>query len=416
MIITDEELLALLESDVSLEPGFHPVSIYALDAASHQALMRIGVPDHASLHRIQPESGWQWEGMFSAGAIALFDPASHTDAAYLAQLMTPGRGIYQLSDAWSVALQERVQQWHDWLAGLQVLLLEDHPFQGACIQQEIQALGLPCQWMQDGAACLAALEQGEVGLLLCDLSLAEQDAISLLMSHPQYQNSGLPIILLSAHDQTLIDGARRLLHDAGFNVLAALAKPLQSDDLLRLLKTLYLGPQRQRRLSGLKRTIRSWQGEVRGQLGLLADVASSGLPIWLAVSGLPPRWEELKTWLEQHGRQASELTLVIHRRDRLLSQADRFALVLQASLAGARLALLLDNAQHLPFDELERLPLQHLLLGQHLLPELEAMAPDSLLGRFIGRAREQGIALYLDDPFNLLDASLWQDRGMSGHW
>jgi CheY-like chemotaxis protein len=79
-------------------------------------------------------------------------------------------------------------------------------------------------------------------LLICDLSLAEQDAISLLMSHPQYHHSGLPIILLSAHDQTLIDGARRLLHDAGFNVLAALAKPLQSDDLLRLLKMLYLAP------------------------------------------------------------------------------------------------------------------------------------------------------------------------------
>lgn len=132
-----------------------------------------------------------------------------------------------------------------------------------------------------------------MGLLICDLSLAEQDAISLLMSHPQYRHSGLPIILLSAHDQTLIDGARRLLHDAGFNVLAALAKPLQSDDLLRLLKALYLGPQRQRRLGGLKRTIRSWQGGARGQLGLQADAASSPLPIWLAVSSLTPHWELL---------------------------------------------------------------------------------------------------------------------------
>ncbi|MBV7437621.1 MULTISPECIES: response regulator [unclassified Aeromonas] len=416
MIITDEELLALLESDVSLEPGFHPVSIYALDAASHQAVQAAGVPEYASLHRTQPEPGWQWEALFAAGAIALFEPAAHAGASYLPRLMTRGQGIYQLSDPWLVGLQEREQGWRDWLARLQVLLLEDHPFQGACIQQEIQALGLPCQWVQDGDACLRALEQGEVRLLICDLSLAEQDAISLLMSHPQYQHSGLPIILLSAHDQTLIDGARRLLHDAGFNVLAALAKPLQSDDLLRLLKTLYLGPQRQRRLSGLKRTIRSWNGEVRGQLGLLADAASSSLPIWLAVSGLPPHWEQLKTWLEQHGRLAGELTLVIHRRDQLLSKADRFALVLQASLAGARLALLLDSIQHLPFDKLERLPLQHLLLGQHLLPELEAMATDSLLDRFIGRARELGIAIYIDDPFNLLDASPWQDRGIMGRW
>ncbi len=62
------------------------------------------------------------------------------------------------------------------------------------------------------------------------------------------------------------------------------------------------------------------------------------------------------------------------------------------------------------------MPLQHLLLGQSLLPSLEAMTPDSLLGRFINRARELGIALYLDDPFNLLDHNLWRDRGMAGRW
>ncbi|MFM5147290.1 response regulator [Aeromonas rivipollensis] len=416
MIITDEELLALLESDVSQEPVFHPVSVYALDAVSHQAAKEAGLPAYASLHRTRPDASWQWEGLFAAGAIALFDPASHGGADYLPHLQTPGVGIYRLTDPWLEGLQAREQGWRDWLARLQILLLEDHPFQGACIQQEIQMLGLPCHWVQDGDGCLQALEEGGVGLLICDLSLAEQDAISLLMSHPQYRHSGLPIILLSAHDQTLIDGARRLLHDAGFNVLAALAKPLQSDDLLRLLKALYLGPQRQRRLGGLKRTIRSWQGGARGQLGLQADAASSPLPIWLAVSSLPPHWEPLKAWLEQHGRQASELTLVIHRRDNLLNQADRFALVLQASLAGARLALLLDNAQHLPFDQLERLPIQSLLLGQHLLPELEAMAADSLLARFIQRARELGMALYLDDPFNLQDPAQWQELGMAGRW
>ena len=413
MIITDEELLALLESDVSQEPVFHPVSVYALDAVSHQAAKEAGLPAYASLHRTRPDASWQWEGLFAAGAIALFDPASHAGTDYLPRLQTPGVGIYRLSDPWLEGVEAREQGWRDWLAQLQILLLEDHPFQGACIQQEIQALGLPCHWVQDGEGCLQVLEEGDVGLLVCDLSLAEQDAISLLMNHPQYRR--LPIILLSAHDQTLIDGARRLLHDAGFNVLAALAKPLQSDDLLRLLKTLYLGPQRQRRLSGLRRTIRTWQGEEKGLLGLLSDPPSP-LPIWLAVTGLPPRWERVREWLVQQGREPGELTLLIHRRDHLLSQAERFALVLQASLAGAKLALLLDNDQHMPFDLLERMPLQHLLLGQSLLPGLEAMTPDSLLGRFINRARELGIALYLDDPFNLLDSNLWRDQGVAGRW
>lgn len=416
MIITDEELLALLNSEETDERLFHPVTIYALDGVAYRAAKAVELPEFATLRRTRPDACWQWEGLFAAGAIALFDPDSHAGADYLPQLTAQAEGIYRLTDDWLAGVNGRYLAWQEWLAQTQVLLLEDHPFQGAHIQQEIRGLGLPCQWVQDGNACIKALAGGEIKLLVSDLSLVDQDAISLLMSQPQYQHSGLPIVLLSAHDQTLIDGARRLLHDAGFNVLAALAKPLQSDDLLRLLKVLYLGPQRRRRLGGLKRTIRSWQGEQRGQLGLLAEAESFTLPVWLTLNGLSPHWEPLKAWLEHHGRPASELTLVIHRRDNLLSHADRFALVLQASLAGARLALLLDNAQHLPFDLLERLPLQSLLLGQHMLPELEAMAADSLLARFIQRARELGIALYLDDPFNLLDAAQWQDYGMAGRW
>ena len=72
---------------------------------------------------------------------------------------------------------------------------------------------------------------------------------------------------------------------------------------------------------------------------------------WLASSispGLPPRWERVREWLVQQGREPGELTLLIHRRDHLLSQAERFALVLQASLAGAKLALLLEFANELP--------------------------------------------------------------------
>lgn len=414
MIITEEELLALLESDVSQEPVFHPVSLYALDAVSYQAAKAQGIPDYASLHRVQPDLHWCWEGTFTASAIALFDPAAHAGQPYLPHLMAKEQGIYRVTDPWLAELQARELRWRDWLAGLSVLLLEDHPFQGACIAQEIQSLGLPCQWVQDGEACLSVLAQQEVGLLVCDLSLGEQDAIGLLMGQPQHKQ--LPIVLLSGHDQTLIDGARRLLHDAGFNVLAALAKPLNHGDLLRQLKTLYLGPAQSLRRHGVKRTIRNWQEEVLGQISLMADAATTGQPIWLALSGVPPHWEPLKAWLEQHGRRADELTLIVHKRDQLLSRADRFALVLQASMAGGRLALLLDNGQHLPFEELERLPLRYLLLGPHLLPELEAMATDSLLERFIARARELGIALYIDDPFNLQDAAHWQDRGIVGHW
>ena len=78
--------------------------------------------------------------------------------------------------------------------------------------------------------------------------------------------------------------------------------------------------------------------------------------------------------------------------------------------------MLLDNSQHLPFDLLERLPLNALLLGQTLLPEIESLAMDSLLGRFMSRVKELGIAVYLDDPYNLLDAEVWRELGIAGRW
>ncbi|WP_421172925.1 response regulator [Aeromonas sp. 601115] len=414
MIITDEELLALLDSEEHEAADFCPVLLYALDRASHELANSTTLPSYVTLQRTQPDACWQWEGLFAAGAIALYDPAAHQQADYFPELQHH-QGIYAIGEDWLGGLAASYRDWNNWLAAKRVLLLEDHPFQGMQLQQAIAELGLSCQWVQDETACLAALEAGDISLLVCDLSLVEQDAISLLMSQPQIQRSGLPIILLSAHEQTLIDGARRLLHDAGFNVLAALAKPLDGNELLRLLRGLYLGPLRQQRLSGQRRSIRRWQGEVQGQLGLLSSPATPH-PVWLAVTGLPSRWEALKEWLTDQSRSPTELTLLIHRRDHLLSNGERFALVLQASLAGSKLALLLDNSQHLPFDLLERLPLSALLLGQALLPEIESLAMDSLLGRFMARVRELGIAVYLDDPYNLLDVEVWRERGMTGRW
>lgn len=60
MIITDEELMDLLESDDSQEPTFYPVSVYALDAVSHLAVKGAGLPAYANLHRTRPDAGWQW--------------------------------------------------------------------------------------------------------------------------------------------------------------------------------------------------------------------------------------------------------------------------------------------------------------------------------------------------------------------
>ena len=34
----------------------------------------------------------------------------------------------------------------------------------------------------------------------------------------------------------------------------------------------------------------------------------------------------------------------------------------------------------------------------------------------MARVKELGIAVYLDDPYNLLDVDLWRERGITGRW
>ncbi len=82
MIITDEELLALLDAEEHEAAGFCPIVLYALDGVSHALASATTLPSYVTLHRTQPDACWQWEGLFAAGAIALYDPAAHQQADY----------------------------------------------------------------------------------------------------------------------------------------------------------------------------------------------------------------------------------------------------------------------------------------------------------------------------------------------
>lgn len=169
---------------MSQEPLFHPVSICALDA-SYRAVRTLGVPDDARLHRMQPALHWRWEGTFTTSAIALFDPAAHAGQACFPQWMAPGRGIYKMTDPRLAGLRARAQHRRDWLVGSPVLLLEDQPSQGDCIQQGIQALGLPCRWAQDGEICLQPLAQREM-----EVARYPDDPVNLLDA-AQWQERGI---------------------------------------------------------------------------------------------------------------------------------------------------------------------------------------------------------------------------------
>jgi N-acetylglutamate synthase-like GNAT family acetyltransferase len=124
-------------------------------------------------------------------------------------------------------------------------------------------------------------------------------------------------------------------------------------------------------------------------------------------------WEAVKQWLAEEGRSPAELTLVVRSQDALLSLPERFSLALQARLAGATLALLIDRPERLSFELLERLPLEAILLGYRVQPQLDH---GGLLDSFLQRTRERGCQIYLDDPYALLDARWWEERGFHGRW
>ena len=63
MIITDEELLALLNSEETDERLFHPVTIYALDGVAYRTAKAVELPEFATLRRTRPDACWQWEGL-----------------------------------------------------------------------------------------------------------------------------------------------------------------------------------------------------------------------------------------------------------------------------------------------------------------------------------------------------------------
>ncbi len=109
MIITDEELLALLNSEDPGLAGFRPIALYALDCASYEMAKQATLPNYVALHRTQPDACWQWEGLFSAGAIALYDPDSHRTADYFPQLQLHN-GIYAIEEDWQGGCSQAIRR------------------------------------------------------------------------------------------------------------------------------------------------------------------------------------------------------------------------------------------------------------------------------------------------------------------
>ncbi|ENY72240.1 two-component system response regulator [Aeromonas diversa CDC 2478-85] len=405
-IITDEELTALLGGAQGESAGFQPVTLYALDDRSYRAALASRLPADIALLRTEPSNDWQWGSWFGKSQFLLFSPELHLGRVYW-DALNENEGILSLDTHWMPRLEHALLAWREWLGRQRVLILEDQPFQGAQMAEQIRALGPKVTLVRDERELSAALEAEPVDWVVSDLALAHDDAIRVLGRQIRV---AAPVILLSGHDQALVDGAAQLLSLRGVEVVGAFTKPLEMHRLLPLLLRGYEGAPAPHLRPSQSRRVRTWGGEVIGVLGRPDASVPAPLSRWLLLASLDKEWSALRQQAEGEG---GRWTLVIRPQDELLARPERFSLALQARLAGASLALFVDSRETLSFELLERLPLDAILVGAHLLPLIEQ---GGLIEHFIERARAKGCQLYLDDPYGLLDDDMWQGRGFQGRW
>ena len=116
-------------------------------------------------------------------------------------------------------------------ANLHVLILEDDPIQMEVVSVTLRALGVNrIETCSEGNQALAVVRTYNPDLLVCDLTMPGMDGISFLR---QVAGQGFlgNVIILSSVDSGVMKAAINLAKAYGLNLIAALNKPLQQDQL-----------------------------------------------------------------------------------------------------------------------------------------------------------------------------------------
>lgn len=134
------------------------------------------------------------------------------------------------------------------MRSLNVLILEDHPFQLMALHQMLNANGvfnvMTAETVEAARQSLAS--KGPVDIAICDLYLEQGDALELIRELGELRQAQV-LILLSSAQPDVLEGVASMARQAGLNVLRCLPKPasaqLVGQLLTACLQHLRPGPQ-----------------------------------------------------------------------------------------------------------------------------------------------------------------------------
>jgi EAL domain-containing protein (putative c-di-GMP-specific phosphodiesterase class I)/DNA-binding NarL/FixJ family response regulator len=117
------------------------------------------------------------------------------------------------------------------------IVIDDNPIQRCHLAAVCREIGIPvvheAACGSDGLELLARLKP-RPQLLVVDLEMPGMDGVELLQ-HVQESNPEISIVVVSCHEQALLDTVRSMADALGLRVLAALPKPLAPSALIRAL-------------------------------------------------------------------------------------------------------------------------------------------------------------------------------------
>lgn len=171
---------------------------------------------------------------------------------------------------------------------MRLLLVEDDKIIGSSLKKALEKHAYGVDWLQDGEAALAALQDSSFEAVILDINLPRMNGLDVLKTLRQKKNM-LPILLLTARDTTLhkVEGL-----DSGADDY--LVKPFDLDELLARLRALI------RRREGRAETV-LYCGDV--QIDPAAKVVrKAGKPIIMTAK----EFQLLKLLMERAGKYVTK--------------------------------------------------------------------------------------------------------------